>query len=432
MKKEIRAFVCATAHLPIPGLLYRGLYHLMAGLCRLYARISPGVVALHFRGSYARGDFQPGISDLDVLVVVDSELKDENAFRLSGRLRRHYRIAKRLVPFLGELEILESETAAAWFQFAEDRFDFRPAPHLPANEVEAVSELERVRKALSDFIYLWQPSLNRWGERELQRLSHKIGKKIPSSPEPQTPTIRPSDRWTETLRLLALFAEVPHEAQAGELRSPVKNLQQLDELPEPLCKHHELVLSFARSPFDFKDCIVVLRDEYTCEKACAELLKDLYHSALRPKILNPSSLKIYLQCISPLHALSLARDIHIWGDRKPWTDLNLGGQAFDFGVRCEAATALPLPYSEELDLSNLEFLLLGRLLRLKRLLSDGVGEVYFHEILEHYQRTEPDFYEQLSTLLDTPTPLSAFRMVRRLSKDLACLLVVRHDEGCAW
>ena len=68
----------------------------------------------------ATGNWIPGLSDIDLSVILKSGLSDEQEFALVDALRMRYRRLKRLFPMLGELEILGEEDLPAWLYRTAD------------------------------------------------------------------------------------------------------------------------------------------------------------------------------------------------------------------------------------------------------------------------------------------------------------------------
>ncbi|MGD2130439.1 MAG: nucleotidyltransferase domain-containing protein [Lysobacterales bacterium] len=81
----------------------RGLYRLIWHTFRRRLARQPGVTGLYLKGSFARGELRPGLSDIDVFVIVDARLPLPDLLRLLDRIRN----MKKWPPFriIGEVEI---------------------------------------------------------------------------------------------------------------------------------------------------------------------------------------------------------------------------------------------------------------------------------------------------------------------------------------
>ena len=203
MKRALRTLVLKTEAFPPLGGLYRALYHIAVGVVTILIRAHPEFHALFLRGSYARGDFRPGRSDLDFVFVTRKGLDDNTLFRLLSRTRRAFSLLKAVVPFLGEFEILEEETFRSWLAHNPDRKELRSPGRDPLADLEDPRELELLRKDLTDFVYLWQPNLTVWNQSELDRLFDKTTRLCGlSTPSLSNTTYR---RWQQTAYLLQHF-----------------------------------------------------------------------------------------------------------------------------------------------------------------------------------------------------------------------------------
>ncbi|MDD5628620.1 MAG: hypothetical protein PHU21_06120 [Elusimicrobia bacterium] len=110
LQDALRRMVIATKDWPLLGAGYRAVYGLAA---RLAGLLLGGVaMALYLRRGLSRQGLNAGVSDVDLLALLDIPAGRETAL-LRGLWRR-YRLAKRLLPMLGELQLATKEELAAY------------------------------------------------------------------------------------------------------------------------------------------------------------------------------------------------------------------------------------------------------------------------------------------------------------------------------
>lgn len=100
---------------PLRG-LYRAVYSMGETVFRFSARLAGNVAACDTWRGWKRGDWKPGISDLDFIVIA-RDLSGEAGKRwLQGFWRRYARL-KRAIPFLGEAMVLLENERRDYFDF---------------------------------------------------------------------------------------------------------------------------------------------------------------------------------------------------------------------------------------------------------------------------------------------------------------------------
>lgn len=409
-KRALRSFVRRTEKLPVAKQFYRGLYHLAACLIEVYARFHPELKQVFLRGSYARGSFRPGLSDLDFVLVVGSDCGDRELYRTLRQIERRFAQFRRLVPFLGELEILEEDTFPYWLQFAADRQDLRRPGGSPM-PVDAPGQKELLRKAVADFVYLWLPNLTRWGRPELDRLFAKLSRLAGFS----TPVFpREGDvRWAQTLYLLQFFEKAcARLAPAQGTLLPLEKGRPVD-LPAGLASGRDSIRTYLESRFDSRECLVVFHQE----KLHSESLRACRESAVPPVLFTPSLFKFYLAYVSPLHAVSLTRDRNVWGEDIE-DELSFSESDFEQGMQFSVALLMSNVLTRSVEPENAELHLLGWYLRYRRYFEEGAKDVYFHEVLDAYKKRDPAFFARINKVLENPDEASLFEMYRKIARDL--------------
>ncbi len=123
--KSLLQSVAAHTQFPPFVWLYRALYALAVWLCARRLGRMGGVRSIYLRRGLASGRAVYGLSDIDLLVMLDEDAPDDTA----GRVRRQYALLRRLVPMLPpeeELALYEPEQFRRLYErspFYRLRFD---------------------------------------------------------------------------------------------------------------------------------------------------------------------------------------------------------------------------------------------------------------------------------------------------------------------
>jgi len=99
-QRVLQRFALATQFPPFSW-SYRWLYGLAVSYCRRRLSRIRGVRAVYLRRGLAAGDPVYGLSDIDLLVMVDGDGEG----RIAAQVRHEYRRLRRLIPMLGEGEL---------------------------------------------------------------------------------------------------------------------------------------------------------------------------------------------------------------------------------------------------------------------------------------------------------------------------------------
>ena len=106
LKNAIRSAVVRTNPFPPFSRLNRLPYSAAMGRVRRLARDLDGVASLYLRHGMVRDDWVPGLSDIDLTVVLDGELSAGSEFDTIVGFNKHYNALRRWWPMLGEVELL--------------------------------------------------------------------------------------------------------------------------------------------------------------------------------------------------------------------------------------------------------------------------------------------------------------------------------------
>jgi len=159
----LRRLVIRTRDWPVLGACYRAAYAVALRLTALLLAwpLDRSLVALYLRRGLSRKGLTPGVSDMDLLMVLDIPAGREEVL-LRGLWRR-YGWAKRLAPMLGELQVATPEEFSAYLAWGGirrlDAPTWKPlrgaAPAAPA-DAGPNAGLQHLHEALAAYLFLAQ------------------------------------------------------------------------------------------------------------------------------------------------------------------------------------------------------------------------------------------------------------------------------------
>lgn len=106
LKAKIRCLVVSFSQVKSFGAIFRLLYRVSTCVCVFTLRFDRRVLAVYLREKGGSLNYQPGLSDLDLTVVISSTTDDLSKLSLwLDQFWARYRILKSCVPVLGEIEV---------------------------------------------------------------------------------------------------------------------------------------------------------------------------------------------------------------------------------------------------------------------------------------------------------------------------------------
>jgi hypothetical protein len=117
---RLRAFVLATWQFPLVGTMYRWVYVLVSMMFTYLLGRMKGVRSLYLRRGMASGNWIPGSSDIDTLLVVDA-VAPENELEMLLQLKAMYRKVKKVFPVIGEMQIVTEKELNNYFTSGDMR-----------------------------------------------------------------------------------------------------------------------------------------------------------------------------------------------------------------------------------------------------------------------------------------------------------------------
>ena len=115
-KRALREGVLRTRRLPLFGAAYRAVYGLPVRALQLWALLDGNASALYAHRSWTRRDWDPGLSDVDLLVAA-RDLSGETGRRWLERFWSRYGLLKGAFPFLGECLVAEPAELSGYAQW---------------------------------------------------------------------------------------------------------------------------------------------------------------------------------------------------------------------------------------------------------------------------------------------------------------------------
>jgi hypothetical protein len=163
-------------------------YYLAIKACVLMSKGFPEIKSLYLRHGLLREDWIPGVSDIDLTVVIDSKLNVEEEFAFLRSFWTSYNRLKKAFPMLSDINIVNDEHAGSLTQFTilgYESIDWRllyGKDVIRSNYLKSLARLktDSLNHALLCYLSLFlkrfyvqeQPTC--WAILEMQRLTSKI------------------------------------------------------------------------------------------------------------------------------------------------------------------------------------------------------------------------------------------------------------------
>jgi predicted nucleotidyltransferase len=148
----------------------------------------PEITSVYLRRPLINGSWTPGLSDIDLGVVIDRRLTLDEEFSFLRSFWKNLNTLKKYFPMLGEIEILNDDDIASWIKFGLEGYLARNWVLLYGKETVAREfpvrrnklALDALHTAMQFYLGYFQDKLNqRQGppylvSRDLQRIASKI------------------------------------------------------------------------------------------------------------------------------------------------------------------------------------------------------------------------------------------------------------------
>lgn len=420
---------------------------------RLLGRLcerTDGVRGAFVRSGMARHGWTPGLSDVDLLVVLDDGRSPSDERRAATGLTRSYGRLKRGLPMLGELEIvaardLDARTAhgvdagavASWPRLGDP-----PAPH-PAGPAASASGLAALR-AYRYHLLPWC-----WAEREddprapfirgraTVKLERSLGRPTSTGPDGRPP----ADLILAALEALRETLGPPASAVGRQARSygdavaaGTTAAQRGDTetgLREPSLLALDGVIATAGAPA----CVyAILRDDVDGGRR-RQCVEDVLARFDRPVIVDRRVLAHLLLTVDPLEHFGLLQARVVLHGRDPLPlacgldEATLRRSVLDYAV-----DMLGYPYAEDwqaLDRRAFCNVLLGWFVRTAAYLADGTMETTFERQRAYYRARFPALAEIVDPDAGTDDPELRFAVLRALVDEIRDGMVGQADAAAS-
>jgi len=123
LKKLLRTAVVKTNAVTPFTLLNRLPYRLALVQVRRLCRGFPEIKSLYLRHGLSRDDWVPGLSDIDLTVVISSTLSSRAEYDFLCAFRKSYTSLKKRFPMLGEVDCLSESHCNGWTGFSMRGFE---------------------------------------------------------------------------------------------------------------------------------------------------------------------------------------------------------------------------------------------------------------------------------------------------------------------
>lgn len=333
LKTFIRTVVVRTNPYPPFSRLNRLPYSLaIVRVKRLAARFD-GIVSIYLRHGLTRDDWEPGLSDIDLTIVLDGSLSADGEFDLVSAFLAAYRALARWFPMLGEVEILGERCCSAWSRFSIRGYEVSQWRLIAGRSTvrSAYShDAFRIRKDRLDhacFLYetqvvrrFYRQEITGWiGQRILQRVARKTLRYA-------DPSQRSQDFPNGAAALLAavlemLDSQVKNEkvggssVRAGEFHDensrPLIESERYAELENLGAAISSVVVSFSASLLVLRDGLISGLGGESLECHLPALREVCRRNDIEPLILTASLLRYVLLSYYPRLNLELQEFRHI-------------------------------------------------------------------------------------------------------------------------
>ena len=120
IKGLVRKFVLETYHLKMFRKIYSAVYGLAIWIAKNSLGSIDGVKSVYLRRGMSYKDWVPGSSDIDLFVVID-DINAEKDISLGEQVRAKYYFMKKMLPFLGELQIANLKELSNYSKYGDIR-----------------------------------------------------------------------------------------------------------------------------------------------------------------------------------------------------------------------------------------------------------------------------------------------------------------------
>ena len=314
-------------------------YDLAVARMRRICRRFPEIKSLYLRHGLTRDDWVPGLSDIDLTLVISSELSTRAEHDFLCAFRKTYRSLKTRYPMLGEVNCLTESFCSGWTRFTMRGYEVRDWRLIYGTDtiehLYSQSAVDRHRDSLDlaltvyeEFIMdrFYQADEMAWVEKmSFMRIASKIQRYAEALDANTMPPPLDMDSGVSgvLMRLLTLLDEQARQALPRGLSvSDNPNTQ-------PALTKSQIESEYAASKFSgLQNCenfihsltvgygapYLILQDDLSApvaNQALDSIRRICCASGIRPLILTRSLFEYFLLCYRPTQCLALQSHRHV-------------------------------------------------------------------------------------------------------------------------
>jgi len=95
---------------------------------RVFTRVCrrfPEITSVYLRHPLVEGNWTPGLSDIDLGIIIDSKLTSDEEFSFLHSFWKEFKTMKKFFPMAGEIEILNDDQIESWLKFGLEGYNAR-------------------------------------------------------------------------------------------------------------------------------------------------------------------------------------------------------------------------------------------------------------------------------------------------------------------
>ena len=436
-------------------------YLAIKGFIRLCKKF-PEIKSTYLRHGLTHENWIPGLSDIDLTLIIDSGLTTEEEFSFLSSFWKNYDNMKKVFPMLGDVEILNEEHIGSWTKFNMRGYESRNWRLIYGIETAKSNyALNSTRLAIDSLNYaLWvylDHFLRRFYKNEsppfiiLQEMKRVACKSLRYANYPDLHAVghKLEGQVVDKTAMLSCVLEALKKgvgpfttaySQNGSRKSP-REWQDAVE-PRNVPPRHQALDTRELEPFHEEiegifltstTNIVILKSglDSSVMKGCIDIVSRLFTmTGSIPVIVSPSIFEYMLRFYNPFLYASLVSSNGVAYGKNLLPDIQPPGMFhFISKVLEQTATVLTFPQSHaivyppnpswfsEVQLDSI----LKRSLFIKLYLEKGVIKLSYGELLAESQSCYPDYYEKLKEikgLRDEGLSREAFKLLKGITSDI--------------
>lgn len=423
------------------------------------------VKSIYLRHSLAEGNWVPGLSDIDLTIIIESGLNREKEFVFLVTFWKSYERLKKFFPMLGQVEVLDEELIKIWTRFTIRGYESKRWKLLYGTETISnnyVAKPERLaRDAFNHALNLYRALClrnifdQRQASPEIKRLALKILKYIDYGANGNNELEKITDSYTMEELLCRIIMELERRVaclyinslKSSDARSAIDRIDiSVNSLDRDIGQEEMTRLSSCQGAIEAVLLVsmlklrpfVVLKDglDASTIKACISAVLAAFRGRMRPIILSSSvfdylfrvqePLKYCCGFMKSLHVVTYGRDL--FSKMQPPEEdsfikgaLNYSGSIFT-SLRSKKVI---LPSTGDNSIKNTLRIALSAKLSLEK--REFVWRM--DELFEKYEKFYPQYYERIAKAKENGAIRERFILLKDLADDVYTYISEIKDEN---